>query len=102
PTTAIRHSPLFPYTTLFRSLRDTPLRVGRLVKMQRREYLANGVMLCDALFEDGKESCVGLPGPLARALLQRQGAADVKVLYMPRSEEHTSELQSLRHLVCRL
>src|ERR1035441_10723671 len=27
---------------------------------------------------------------------------DLKVLLLPRSEEHTSELQSLRHLVCRL
>src|SRR5437899_7433782 len=26
----------------------------------------------------------------------------VRLLFSPRSEEHTSELQSLRHLVCRL
>src|ERR1035438_9265128 len=30
------------------------------------------------------------------------GAPDLKALSVSRSEEHTSELQSLRHLVCRL
>src|ERR1035438_3342922 len=29
-------------------------------------------------------------------------ASDVVAASLPRSEEHTSELQSLRHLVCRL
>src|ERR1035441_10730849 len=52
-------SPLFPYTTLFRS---------------------------------------GVSPPLSPALYRRSvGAGDLS-----RSEEHTSELQSLRHLVCRL
>src|SRR5258705_10088104 len=55
-------STLFPYTTLFRSLR------GR--------------------------------GLAARTPPQRRGA--LLRLHADRSEEHTSELQSLRHLVCRL
>src|ERR1035438_5660246 len=53
-------SPLFPYTTLFRS--------GHTAKP-------------------------------TRSLLPRSHASHRAI---PRSEEHTSELQSLRHLVCRL
>src|SRR5436853_5654867 len=64
-------STLFPYTTLFRSLR-VPRPVGMDVDV----------------------SIDALEGPYrtnAHAVLQST-----------RSEEHTSELQSLRHLVCRL
>src|SRR5258705_6002244 len=75
-------STLFPYTTLFRSAVD-----GRDVQLHR-------------LGLAGRR-----PGPqldAARMRLQgilhaqRHGRDD------GRSEEHTSELQSLRHLVCRL
>src|SRR5262245_1849754 len=51
--------------------------------------------------------CGRAPGGLARAgegtggRLER-GAEEAGPLKLPRSEEHTSELQSLRHLVCRL
>src|SRR5205814_3657472 len=40
------------------------------------------------------------PGPPASASGPRRGSA--RTGRSPRSEEHTSELQSLRHLVCRL
>src|SRR3712207_8673189 len=84
-------STLFPYTTLFRSLavlpgaglreaeRDVALRVARV----GRELLRGA---CDG-------AGVGL-----RAVLDARGRA---VLH-PRSEEHTSELQSRQYLVCRL
>src|ERR1035438_769671 len=36
------------------------------------------------------------------AMMVIEGAMGVYVIYVGRSEEHTSELQSLRHLVCRL
>src|ERR1035441_10962350 len=39
--------------------------------------------------------------PLAKALRER-GHANKIGFFIHRSEEHTSELQSLRHLVCRL
>src|SRR5205809_2949973 len=67
-------STLFPYTTLFRS----PL-----------EGLAHSVQM-------------GLGGPdvaVPRRDDERGGAAEVE---RDRSEEHTSELQSRLHLVCRL
>src|SRR3989442_13433387 len=62
-------STLFPYTTLFRSVRDEELGIG-------------------ALEDDDADVAVGfqlVPDPVHL-----------------RSEEHTSELQSRPHLVCRL
>src|SRR5258705_3157424 len=61
-------STLFPYTTLFRSVRC------------RLHHAA--------------------PGHRRRAISFRNGSASCRL--EPGSEEHTSELQSLRHLVCRL
>src|SRR2546425_7284117 len=63
-------STLFPYTTLFRSLRHAPPDRGRI-------------------------EAARLPARRAR----RGGARPVRAR---RSEEHTSELQSLAYLVCRL
>src|SRR2546430_12753160 len=68
-------SPLFPYTTLFRSA------VGNA---EAGAAAAGAVELADL-----PES-----GPVPRAVSQRTAAS--------RSEEHTSELQSQSNLVCRL
>src|SRR5258705_7061982 len=78
-------STLFPYTTLFRSNRIETCRneriravweedIARLAKRERTELKA-----------------------LVAAIRQYPDLAE-----RFRSEEHTSELQSLRHLVCRL
>src|SRR5687767_15216018 len=67
-------STLFPYTTLFRSGGD-PLG-GALLRVRR---LPEGTLI-------------------ARGMSDARGEALVVV----RSEEHTSELQSLAYLVCRL
>src|SRR5438045_8842483 len=67
--------PLFPYTTLFRSLRvrdDIHLSMFRFSRTHAQE-----------------SSCASCVSNRAH-------------YYIIRSEEHTSELQSLRHLVCRL
>src|SRR5439155_3499621 len=69
-------STLFPYTTLFRSLDREAARV-----------LMGGL----ALARDGEVGC---------GLLERGPRVDAQV--SGRSEEHTSELQSRGHLVCRL
>src|SRR3712207_8124773 len=75
-------STLFPYTTLFRSLRVGPaLRVT-----QRLRGSAHPARLRLA--------------PLARELQERRLVPDGHV--HGRSEEHTSELQSRQYLVCRL
>src|SRR2546422_3620937 len=79
-------STLFPYTTLFRSGRR-PLPTERV-----REGLALG----------GKElGAVGQqPADDASVLFRQVGVNED--LCEKRSEEHTSELQSRLHLVCRL
>src|SRR5690349_23097094 len=75
-------STLFPYTTLFRS----HLVDGR--RMQVRRLLHQ-----HQLADDGR---IGNDETDAKARRQRLGEAAA------RSEEHTSELQSRRDLVCRL
>src|SRR5258705_2777167 len=83
-------STLFPYTTLFRSLRA-----------HGRPAADRGERLDRAL--SARE-----PGDLERvrqrlaAIRERRGDDLLHALEVGRSEEHTSELQSLRHLVCRL
>src|SRR3989442_7622353 len=66
-------STLFPYTTLFRSLRPG-----------------------ESAFRRGTDPYD--PGPLHSSPAAEAGAC----LLTKRSEEHTSELQSRPHLVCRL
>src|SRR3712207_7757404 len=71
-------STLFPYTTLFRSLRPYPSRpvsfFGLFVRMR--------------IVVSPRSARIWLPIPQSRA--------------SARSEEHTSELQSRQYLVCRL
>src|SRR5438045_5393911 len=71
-------STLFPYTTLFRS--GVMVMVGLLSLIIEPSYLQ-----------------------FVRRLVFSSLAPPVQALQIStRSEEHTSELQSLRHLVCRL
>src|SRR3712207_6880107 len=69
-------SPLFPYTTLFRSVLDRQPAEG--VRREREDPHADGV------------------GQLAQRRRTRVRH------WAQRSEEHTSELQSRQYLVCRL
>src|SRR5207244_8983528 len=82
---------LFPYTTLFRSVRpfERP-EVGVLGPFEQ---------LVDQLAPFGRVFVVEKGLSLVAG---RQDAADVHVDPAERSEEHTSELQSPDHLVCRL
>src|SRR3712207_7327252 len=80
-------SSLFPYTTLFRS----HARAGLALRLR----VGAG--------PDGR--CLGLPVPQVQALglaLSRGRRPAQVALITPRSEEHTSELQSRQYLVCRL
>src|SRR5438045_6719258 len=91
-------SSLFPYTTLFRSFRIR-FRLGR--SRYRGDEVAaripTGTVDRDA-------------APCARYLPDNRRICPFRRVFRPagrsrghvRSEEHTSELQSLRHLVCRL
>src|SRR2546422_3263490 len=69
-------STLFPYTTLFRSVLRCDQRLG-----PGHDDARHPVELEDGSFDQGRQA--------------RDGAGE-------RSEEHTSELQSRLHLVCRL
>src|SRR3712207_8041932 len=81
-------STLFPYTTLFRS------RAGRRrarAAVTRRPLSGAGSVAVAPLAVLGVEALVALGHRLQRVLG-----------LLPRSEEHTSELQSRQYLVCRL
>src|SRR5690554_7467093 len=80
-------STLFPYTTLFRS-------------NGRNEVYVDGSWGYDAT--GGEEiEVVGKEDPYTKSLRNRIESAENSILAY-RSEEHTSELQSRPHLVCRL
>src|SRR5690606_42082358 len=87
--------PLFPYTTLFRSRTGCgPTDGTALVR-----YMA-----CASRDHDPRRACrsIGLRGTVAAAALVLSGLALAAGDSTPRSEEHTSELQSRENLVCRL
>src|SRR3712207_3603353 len=73
-------STLFPYTTLFRSLEDAP----------------HGATQLGGLGVDEGEMVE------PRVPLRRRLCPSLVQVLRPRSEEHTSELQSRQYLVCRL
>src|SRR3712207_8781991 len=77
-------STLFPYTTLFRS------RAGPVVGVDAA--LAVGVR--------GRVRCGEPAAPEGQRAAGRE-AGGVHLAPVPRSEEHTSELQSRQYLVCR-
>src|SRR5258705_8323913 len=81
-------STLFPYTTLFRSkrLRDELVRRLRILSKNGAPITFVGLSVV------APQTQGGVHGRHRRAALAPRS----------RSEEHTSELQSLRHLVCRL
>src|SRR5438874_10428649 len=87
-------STLFPYTTLFRSVRDSSgafRRVAKPVSSSRGKQ-----KLATADWEP--------PSPESRATILPKTATfrPGRRPSQERSEEHTSELQSRRDLVCRL
>src|SRR5690348_15434534 len=91
---------LFPYTTLFRSRKRAEERVHN-ENLALREDIDRASMF---------EEIVGSAAPLRQVLAQvaKVAPTDSTVLILGetsrrgRSEEHTSELQSPVHLVCRL
>src|SRR5690349_22304647 len=90
-------STLFPYTTLFRS---KPRNC--LLNSFQFQIIASGLRRL-------KSRCRGLSGAEETDFAKLQGWHGVACFQVttslwrkPRSEEHTSELQSRRDLVCRL
>src|SRR5205814_8110126 len=93
---------LFPYTTLFRSR-------AQLVELEH--YLSDVAPLVNVAMRGRRlrqRECAidaRMDAALAGVTQQRLDLGPEDLLRVPqvpdRSEEHTSELQSLRHLVCR-
>src|SRR5687767_15460134 len=82
-------STLFPYTTLFRSC---PLRTARAATAENPNRWEG---------RENPKAC-GSPVRLHRALARCRSGQAPQLVVPLRSEEHTSELQSLAYLVCRL
>src|SRR5437016_8034144 len=85
-------STLFPYTTLFRSVRGG-------------SHSAAGLAMCDDGLVIDLSPMKGVRVDPRTRTAHAQGGllwADLDRLGRARSEEHTSELQSLTNLVCRL
>src|SRR5205814_10144101 len=82
-------STLFPYTTLFRSFILVSFHFLSRVRMQTK-FVTEPISF---------ERTWNIPTKMVIYCLMSTVRSDVKG---SRSEEHTSELQSLRHLVCRL
>src|SRR5258707_11499854 len=76
-------STLFPYTTLFRSLKD----------------VSTGVVWRSV---DCRTNSTRKKGPRGTPAACRSAGEVLNGPYSGRSEEHTSELQSRQYLVCRL
>src|SRR3712207_7324131 len=90
-------STLFPYTTLFRSSRFVTGAGGEetRAKGQGRER-RHGWRQCSHTWAWQRVRGLLGPGSCCRRSLVWF------ILHCPRSEEHTSELQSRQYLVCRL
>src|SRR5688572_21977775 len=93
-------SPLFPYTTLFRS------RMARLQRAGSRSNMMISLRGETSLLKDscpsGWEPTVSSSRNVDTYMRARSEAAAFIVSGGSRSEEHTSELQSQSNLVCRL
>src|SRR5687768_18353784 len=82
-------STLFPYTTLFRSGHQHA--AAKAGEQRQRAHLIVAQLVIFGAQQDAVR--VGLPQEARRMVAGH---------LVPRSEEHTSELQSRLHLVCRL
>src|SRR5205823_9818467 len=95
-------STLFPYTTLFRSVKHQPVENGECGSCHdphksdnKKLLLKAGEKMCFECHDDFKKA-------LDKAKFKHDPTAngDCASCHNPRSEEHTSELQSLAYLVC--
>src|SRR5690349_23770838 len=86
-------STLFPYTTLFRSVLLQNIRAQNIdfALRDRHVFVLSGIERCSDEWR-----CGDLASLVIEVSIQYRRS------HSPRSEEHTSELQSRRDLVCRL
>src|SRR3546814_8925459 len=101
PPRSTRTDTLFPYTTLFRSYRRVP-------RPDRETYFPDSPARARAVLprtqpsrnRDGAARCSAArsPRPVRRACAVEIGTAEARGALERRSEEHTSELQSLMRI----
>src|SRR3712207_9312443 len=95
-------STLFPYTTLFRSEvgigRPAATRDAVDAPPPRQGAVEQVDVLSLVPWRSGRRARLGVPRPGPVSLPRRHAPS----AGWPRSEEHTSELQSRQYLVCRL
>src|SRR5690554_7678171 len=89
-------STLFPYTTLFRS--EIELRIPALIPDDYLPDVHNRLILYKRIANAKSDEEIR---DIQVEMIDRFGLLPDPVKYL-RSEEHTSELQSRPHLVCRL
>src|SRR5438093_10158663 len=82
-------STLFPYTTLFRSVSWMPRVCGNLKRASAAKWMSRARLLWKV--HAANHPC-----------REDQGPNRGRACFVTRSEDHTSELQSLTNLVCRL
>src|SRR5262245_63682869 len=88
-------STLFPYTTLFRSLEEE-----LAVTLRGRDVVTGLPKAVDVSSVELREA---ISQPVSELIeVVKIALEETPPELVARSEEHTSELQSLRHLVCRL
>src|SRR5205814_7379712 len=93
-------SPRFPYTTLFRSAADVCDAIVQAITPRTRIFVVDHVTAQTALVLPVAAIAAACRARGVPVLVDGAHAPGARELN--RSEEHTSELQSLRHLVCRL
>src|SRR2546422_2796896 len=95
-------STLFPYTTLFRSLVHGANPVHTLPGTFSQALGHVGFKVSFSPYWDETTAAADLVLPDLHPLEQWNDSRPRAGIYALRSEEHTSELQSRLHLVCRL
>src|SRR5690625_6818557 len=88
---------LFPYTTLFRSL-------SNIYKEELVHHFDTLEKEMDLEMPNDKQIVLTIRNVLKKKnrITESKDNEEMYYLYISRSEEHTSELQSRGHLVCRL
>src|SRR2546430_16322718 len=95
-------STLFPYTTLFRSLTADAAPLEVRLDVELTERIGGDEGLLDQRDEHGTREVVTEHAPVDVPFSRARSDVHPTDGFLPRSEEHTSELQSQSNFVCRL
>src|SRR3712207_9222077 len=95
-------STLFPYTTLFRSPRDSATGGSARTAGSTGSPPVASRQVCREVARTSDTGGLRLTGGVAHVADDHVAVAGLAGQQLVRSEEHTSELQSRQYLVCRL